>query len=78
MSVCVKSFLQRGHDTRLLDVVPVADDDVAALRVEVPEVGAAEALAAVPAAVLVQHHVVLARHQLRAQVRIMPHSQEGN
>ena len=55
------------HDTRLLDVVPVADDDVAALRVEVPEVGAVEAPAAVPPAVLVQHHVVLARHQLLLQ-----------
>ena len=55
------------HDTRLLDVVPVSDDDVAALRVEVPEVGAVEAPAAVPPAVLVKHHVVLARHQLLLQ-----------
>ena len=36
----------------LLDVVPVGDDDVAALRVEVPEVCPVEAPAAVPASVL--------------------------
>ncbi len=59
-------FLYGVLQTAALDVVPGRDDDVSALGVFAPEVGAGQALAAVPAAVLVEHHVVLARHQLVA------------
>ena len=49
-----------------LNVEPLADDHILAFLEDGPEVGPHEAGPAVPAAVLVDHHVVLAGHQLVA------------
>merc|ERR1711951_236709 len=59
-------LLPRGRATAcpLSNIEPFSQDDVFALLEDVPEISAHQGFAAVPAAILVYHDVVLASHQL--------------